>query len=241
MTFRAVAAAPQAIHHRGMAGLTLGGARWWITAIKVVVILAFAVAAMLAAGIFVLGLLVVLIGPQPPRAQRTLVPELIGVVVRWDHVEGACAVDRFTLESGDTLDVRWFPNNVRSKCGEGPWETGTPRLSASTFSLGTADPGESVANGGLVYYGHDEQGEQWIAGAYSNASADSDGCPYRLQGSGHEEGPILHFSNGLVVEKAPGLGVLTDWVTRPGVFQDGDTICVNREGQAVSLQRYPNN
>lgn len=173
---------------------------------------------------------------EPPKPDRRLVPEVIGVVIRWDYVEGACALRQITLAGGETLELRLL-SSVR--CGEGPWETGVPQVSGSMFYIAGSDPGSYIVSGGLLYYGHDEHGE-WIAGALSNATAAASyarACPYILRGSGYDEGTVLHFSSGLVVEKAPGFQDEDPWDdTR--IFRDADTICVNREGKAVSLRRY---
>lgn len=176
---------------------------------------------------------------EPPKPDRWLVPEVIGVVVSWDYVDGECALRRITVEGGETLELRVMGSG-RVRCGDGPWETGVPQLSSSMFYLGTDAPGNRRVSRGLLYYGHDEQTE-WIAGARSNADAApsyATACPYILSGSGYVEGTVLHFSSGLVVEKAPGFQGENPRVNKPWIFRDPDTICVNREGKAMSLRHW---
>lgn len=173
----------------------------------------------------------------PPHADRSLVPEVVGVIVRWDYVEGECQMTRLTLESGQTLDLRLLGDS-RAKCGDGPWETGVPELTRSHASLGTSRPGEAFPNGGVLYYGHDGQAD-WIAGAWTNElAADAVACPYTLSGSGYDEGNILHLSTGLVVKKTADFENKTLWMTETSTFSDSDTICVNRRGEAVSISRF---
>jgi hypothetical protein len=190
--------------------------------------------------VIVLGvvLVIVIMTSNPPRAGQSLVPEVVGVVVRWDFVKDECAVHRYTLDTGQTVDVRDILPGSSHKCGDGPWLTGIAQLSASRYSLGSGGPGKPVVDGGLLYYGRDRNGQEWVAGAYRSTFADSGECPYRLQGTGYDEGPILHFSNGLVIAKAPGFKVAHDWVDNPGLFRDRDTICVNARGEALMLSHF---
>ena len=182
-----------------------------------------------------IGAIVVLNTPVPPT--KSLVPEIVDVVLRWDWVEGECQVQRLTLESGRTLDLRLMGDS-RARCGDGPWVTGVPRISGSFDLSGTAQAGETVRNGGLLYYGHDGQAE-WIAGASSNELAgDADECPYTIRGSGYDQGDILHFSTGLVIKKTADFENLTPWRQERSIFRDSDKICVNRQGDAVSIWRW---
>jgi hypothetical protein len=105
----------------------------------------------------------------PPRPNRSLVPEVVDVVVRWNFIEGECQMTRLTLQSGQTLDLRLLGDS-RARCGDGPWETGVPELTPSFDLSGTSHAGETIPNGGLLYYGHDGKAE-WIAGASSNELA----------------------------------------------------------------------
>jgi hypothetical protein len=173
----------------------------------------------------------------PPRPDRALVPEVVDVVVRWDFVERECQVTRVTLESGMTLDLRLLGDS-RARCGDGPWHTGVPELTHSHDWFGTFQAGDTVRNGGLLYYGHDGQAE-WIAGASSNQdAADSAGCPYTLRGAGFDEGDILHLSTGLVVRKKADFENRTPWMHETSTFGDSDRICVDRRGDAISIQRF---
>jgi hypothetical protein len=172
----------------------------------------------------------------PVRPDRTLVPEVVGVVVRWDFVEGECQTTRVTLQSGRTLDLRLL-GDARAKCGDGPWATGVPELTSS-MSLWFSQPGEAILNGGLLYYGHDGQAE-WIGGASSNRpGADQTACPYTLWGSGYDEGDVLHLSTGLVVTKTVDFENKTPWMKETSTFRDSDDICVNQQGEAVSIRRF---
>jgi len=173
----------------------------------------------------------------PPRPNRTLVPEVVGVVVRWEFVEGACQVTRLTLQGGQTLDLRLLGDGG-ARCGDGPWVTGSPELTRSGDLLGTSRPREAVLNGGLLYYGHDGQAE-WYAGASSNELApDAAECPYTLRGSGYDDGEILHLSTGLVVEKTADFENKTPWIEETSTFGDSDRICINQRGDAVSIWRW---
>jgi len=173
----------------------------------------------------------------PPRPDRGLVPEVIGVVVRWEFITGECQMTRLTLQSGQTLDLRLLGDG-RARCGDGPWVTGAPELTRSFDLLGSSHAGETIPDGGLLYYGHDAQAE-WIAGASSNGlAADSAECPYTLSGSGYDEGDILHLSTGLVVKKAARFDNKTPWIKELSTFQDADKICINQRGEAISIWRF---
>jgi hypothetical protein len=176
----------------------------------------------------------------PPRPDRSLVPEVVGVVVRWDFIEGECEMKRLTLQSGQTLDLRLLGDR-RASCGDGTWVTGVPELSRSRNLFGTSQAGETIPDGGLLYYGHDGQAE-WIASASPNGlAADPAGCPYRLSGSGYDEGDILHFSTGLVVKKTADFENRTPWREETSTFGDADDICVNQTGEATSISRFSPN
>jgi hypothetical protein len=173
----------------------------------------------------------------PPRPDRSLVPEVVAVVVRWDFVEGECQMTRLTLQGGRSLDLHLFGDS-RARCGDGPWETGVPVLTRSLGLWGTSQAGETIPDGGLLYYGHDGQSE-WIAGASSNElAADFAECPYTLSGSGYDEGDILHLSTGLVVKKTADFENKTPWMTETSTFRDSDTICINKRGEATSISRF---
>jgi hypothetical protein len=173
----------------------------------------------------------------PPRPDRSLVPEVVGIVVRWEFVEGACQVTRLTLQSGQILDLN-LQGDGRSRCGDGPWVTGVPELTRSSDLFGTFRPGEAVRNGGLLYYGHDGEAE-WYAGAsFNEPAADAAECPYTLIGSGYDEGNILHFSSGLVVKKTANFENKTPWREETSIFRDSDKICVNQRGEAISIWRW---
>lgn len=173
----------------------------------------------------------------PPRPDRSLVPQVVGVVVRWDPVEGECQMTRLTLQSGQTFDLRLLGDS-RARCGDGPWQTGVPELTHSHNLSGTSQAGETIPDGGLLYYGHDRQAE-WIAGASSNElAADSAECPYTLSGSGYDEGDILHLSTGLIVKKTTDFENKTPWMTETSTFRDSDRICINERGEAISISRF---
>lgn len=173
----------------------------------------------------------------PPRPDRSLVPEVVGLVVRWDFIEGQCQMKRLTLQSGQTLDLRLLGDS-RARCGDGPWQTGVPELTRSFDLSGTSQAGETIPDGGLLYYGHDGHAE-WIAGASSNElAADSAECPYTLSGSGYDEGDILHLSTGLVVKKTADFENKTPWMKETSTFRDADKICINPRGEAISIWRF---
>jgi hypothetical protein len=172
----------------------------------------------------------------PPRPDRSLVPEVVGVVVRWDFIEGECQMTRLALQSGQTLDLRLLGDS-RARCGDGPWQTGVPELTRSHDFSGTAQAGEAIPDGGLLYYGHDGEAE-WIAGASSNRlAAESAECPYTLSGAGYDEGATLHLSTGLVVKKTSNFENKTPWMKETSTFRDSDTICINQRGEAISISR----
>jgi hypothetical protein len=172
----------------------------------------------------------------PPRPDRSLVPEMVGVVVRWEFIEGECQMTRLTLQSGQTLDLHLLGDS-RARCSDGPWVTGVPELTHSFDLSGTSQSGETISDGGLLYYGHDGQAE-WIAGASSNElAADSAECPYIMRGSGYDEGHILHLSSGFVVKKTADFENKTPWIEETSTFRDADRICVNQRGEAISIWR----
>ena len=172
-----------------------------------------------------------------PRPDRSLVPEVVGVVIRWDFIEGECQMTRLTLQSGQTLDLRLLGDS-RARCGDGSWVTGVSELTRSSDLFGTSHAGETIPEGGLLYYGHDGRAE-WIAGASSNELAtDSAECPYTLRGSGYDEGDILHLSTGLVLKKTADFENKTPWIEETSTFRDADRICVNQRGEAISIWRF---
>jgi hypothetical protein len=175
----------------------------------------------------------VLLG-APPRPEKTLVPEVISRVVRSDFIVGECSMSRLTLENGRTIDLRLL-GDARAKCGDGPWVTGVPELTGSFANIPDR-VGGTVAQSGLLLYGHDGARE-WIAGAYLQDGPSSP-CPYYISGRGYDEGGVLHFSSGLVIKKAARFENKTPWVSETTKFGDGDQICVDERGDAVSIDRF---
>ena len=196
-----------------------------------------AILAILLAGVVLVVLAVVnMLFGGPPRPSRTLVPEVVGIVIRQDFVVDRCQVTRVTLEGGRTLDLVLL-GDARAKCGDGPWQTGIPSLTSSDASIGTSQPGDLIPDGGILYYGHDGATD-WIAGAWSNGNTEPAPCPYRLSGTGYDEGDVLHFSTGLVIRKTSDYQNRSPWMDEKTTFRDADRICVNRHGDAIAIWRW---
>jgi hypothetical protein len=173
----------------------------------------------------------------PARPTKSLIPEVIGVIIREEFVLDRCQIIKVTLDTGQSLDLALL-GDAKAKCGDGPWVTGVPSLTMSNADIGTAHVGDVVAEGGLMLYGHDGATE-WIAGAWSNGDAgDAVDCPYVLTGSGYDEGAVLHLSTGLVIPKTPSFANRSPWVKEAETFTDSDRICVNRQGEAVAISRW---
>jgi hypothetical protein len=202
--------------------------------VRLLVILV-AVAAVIATGI-VLGL-VRPIG-SPPRPDRSLEPEIVSRVLRWAFIPDRCQTMRLSLEAGRTLDLVMLDSGTFVRCGDGPQTTGVPQLSAGFNLFGDAAMGDAIEHGGLLLYGHDRDRE-WLAGA----SAGSDGsvdCPFHIHGEGYDEGPILHFSSGLVLHKATSYHETRPWAAE-GWFDGNADICVDERATALSIARFAQN
>jgi len=151
------------------------------------------------------------------------------VVASWDWL--ACMPGRFTLASGEVVSVVDLGGGTVS-CGDATY-TPTPMLSDNVLrvSHGGADPGTSIADGDLMFFGEDAQGA-WYAAANHVGTNE---CPFEMSGGAYDEGDVLHFTSGLVLRKAPNFRIVSDWVEDPFPLRAADQICVNEQGEVLSV------
>lgn len=79
-------------------------------------------------------------GPEPPRPTESLVPETVGMIVRWDWFD--CVPGRYTLDSGQEI-VLSATEGGGTRCS-GRLYTPTPRLSDTRIRV-SGEPGETRA------------------------------------------------------------------------------------------------
>jgi hypothetical protein len=92
----------------------------------------------------------------------------------------------------------------------------------------------------LVFAGHDADRSLWYAAARQR---DDPGCPFEIQGAGiYNDGPVLHFSTGLVLVKDRAFDyAIEDRVRRAFPLRSLDVVCVDGSGQAVSARLFAAN
>lgn len=154
--------------------------------------------------------------PASPSTSRT--PEVAGVLIRWDFVQ--CQAGKFWLDGGDVLEFR--PSS--GGCGDTSFE-GAERLSENQLQL-RSQPGEPMIDGELIFYGKDDLGEFYAVANRQHR----DECPWEMQGDGWAERTSVHLSSGLVLQTA------TTSSSYP-VYR-GDLICLNQEGEVVSVEQF---
>jgi len=173
-------------------------------------------------------------GAEPPRPTESLVPEIVGVVVRWDWVD--CVPGRYTLDSGQEIVISAIGDGA-TRCS-GRLYTPTPRLSDTELSVshGHAEPGQETTEGDLLLYGHHADGEAWYAAARPRNDPD---CPFEMSGGAWADGDSIHLASGLVLPRAEGFVVDPDNVEDPFPLRGADTICVDATGAVLSVPHLP--
>ncbi len=148
--------------------------------------------------------------------------EIIGVVTDVGSGE-PYTLHRFTLDTGDVVDLNVFDNQGAPR---------TPRLSETNVNLPLEGdvPGKSY----LLLVGQDPDGTTW----YAAAREVGNDCPFAMEGAGvYDEGDALHFSSGLLLPKSPDFHTNMDY--REDDFEifplrRADSLCVDRSGTALS-------
>jgi len=154
-------------------------------------------------------------------------PEIIGVVQSWDWYEGRQG--RFTLDTGDVVDLNVSLDEKLPV---------TPLLSETQiyFPDGGGSYGEPIGRlSPLLLVGHDPDGTVWYAAAQPQKQAE---CPFEIRGAGvYDEGPILHFSTGLMLPKASAFSLYIDYQDMEEFpLRSDDQICIDRTGTALSAR-----
>lgn len=173
-------------------------------------------------------------GPEPPRPDRSLTPERVELADHWEFLK--CSDIRFTLRSGATVDVDQ-PDVDSPDCpprAPNPATFGSAAGATSGVDAGVPIP---AGDAPLIFVGSDGD-RQWFG------SADRVGECWSVRfgdGQGaYSEGPDIHLSTGPVLETAdtfrlPDYGSDFD----PFPLRAGDSICLNEEGRAESIQLAP--
>lgn len=171
--------------------------------------------------------------PEPPRPTETLLPDVIGVIVRWEFLD--CAPGRYILDSGREIVISTVGDG-EVRC-DGRLYTPTPRLSDNDVfvSRGTADDGEETTEGDLLFYGVDGDGTPWYAAAHPEDDPD---CPFKMRAGAWEEGDYIQLASGLLLPKAEGFTVQPEHVKEPFPLRDGDTICLDATGAVVEVRIF---
>jgi hypothetical protein len=166
-------------------------------------------------------------GGEPPRPDRSLVPDIVGLAEHWEF--GPCGTYRFTMRSGQAVEV----------AGAASPAEGCPSRPALIrgFDHGTSgsEAGASWArvNAPLIFVGRAADQPWWGA-----VSSEGDGTCWRLsfaddQGA-YFEGVAMHLSNGVVLSVAKDFRLPID-EPAPFPLRIGDALCLNEQGQVVSV------
>ncbi len=179
----------------------------------------------------------------PPRPNRSLTPEVVGVATQFTW--GPCASILVTLESGQVITVH-DANRSDPRCANQSAPPATPFLFGKAEDVRSTPSNEGDqspeglvwkrGHGPLLFVGSDE-GSLWMAVARWDTS--SDWCVQFERGDGaFVEGNRLHTTKGVIVPLAPDYELPAGGPDEVFPLRVSDDMCFSSDGTVIRIRPF---